>query len=567
MTTEKPESIAAVIARACAEYGVTPGQIAGLANTLSKLPSGPVHDDWEGAARMLSRQLDAEPEAAADNIFPRWSCPFKLGYNDAKAVLDDELGELLELVSGDPDRLEDTVRQEVGELGDKDEVDLLVAFHVLGAIEKMPEPPAPGFHRIGAVLHALASTGSRRGMFALAHHLRVCAAHDSQKPVCGVYLEVAQQWEALALRVRSVVPDWKGNPLGLSPACDRWSSANTWLKRASGRLELLLNDPRYALPGWVPAESHIVKAASATMKTQPGEAVLLDRIGGVAEQDDDTSAWAKIKPWRVLLRPVPVVGRFDPDETYRVLRLEFPWMDEANRRAAEMVAGVRAGRPRIGPLLLTGEPGIGKTAWAARLAQLCELPSTLVSVATGTSMMIAGDEREWASSAPSLPAKVARDSRVANPMIILDELDKSPPMGSSSNASSVHDALLPILDVNETRQYCDLFLQGNLDLARFNWILLSSGLEGLSAPLIDRLIVVHARRPTLAEIDRRLDEMIAAWLPGESVDPAVRRRALAKFEETLSLRDMRSLIEQASLQALWRAPGPRELVAVDEAGE
>ena len=481
----------------------------------------------------------------------KWTRAHKLGELDAMEQLLPFLEEFLPL-------LDETARAELDRPTD-DLDDHIMAERVLASLATIAEMPSPDealFHLIGDILHRLASMANRHAMWSLAYHLRVYAAHPDTSPNDEqTYTRTAELWETIGSWTRRQTPSWSARD-GLLPASDRWLAPIDWLRKINAPLEMLVNNSRFTAT-IMHRENPTLPVAPENENGDQKTIPLLDRIGGLPDAEDESTAWIKTKPWRVLLDPMPVVGAFDPDQTYATLRREFPWMDAANRAIGEMVAGLANGRRRFAPLLIVGEPGIGKTAWALRVAELCALPKTLISLSTSaSSMLIAGDEREWSGSGPCLAAKVARESKVANPLIILDELEKAS-SPSSSHATSAHEALLPMLDCDEKRTYYDLFLQGNLDLSRFSWLFLANSLTSISAPLLDRLTIIETRRPTIAEIDLRLDAMMAAWLPGQEIEAATKSLALAKFKETRSLRDVRAIVERASLQSLWQAPGPK----------
>ena len=139
----------------------------------------------------------------------------------------------------------------------------------------------------------------------------------------------------------------------------------------------------------------------------------------------------------------------------------------------------------------------------------------------------------------------------------------APGMAESANASNVFDALLAMLDPGSTGRYFDIFLESHIDLSRISWILLANTLAGVPAPLLDRVTVLEARRPTVEEVERGFDAMAASWLNGRAVPEGAKQRALAKFRETRSLRDLRSAVERGRLQALWQPPGPRPVDPID----
>jgi hypothetical protein len=544
------DKVPRILAAFCRENGVSATKMVALSEVLASLNLYAKSKE-HGYATLVMADSDTPSDRDLNELSQlQWTQPYKLGLETAREILIQALPGIASLLD---EKYSEYPQKMIRKYQDARVKNFDFTLSILGRINRMPEPNEPEFHMIGSILHAVASSGSRRGMWSLAHHLKVYAAHPhTNERVSRQLTNVASQWEALSLSTRMLAPKWVDTPVHLTPLSDRWNIADQWLESVSGQLAAIMKDRKYSTPLKVDLDEHLISDRK--------EVTILDQIGGLHSTNDDTANWRKTEGWRVLLQPMPIAGRFDPDITYRALRREFPWMDEANVRAGEMVAGLRAGRPAIAPLLMIGEPGIGKTAWAKRLAELCRLPHILISVATGTtSMTIGGNEREWTSSSPCIAAKVARDTLVANPMIIIDEIDKAPPMGPDANASSVYQAFLPLLDALKGISFFDVFLYGHLDLSRFNWLFLGNSLAPLPAPFVDRLTRLPTRRPSLEEVERSLDAMTELWLPGENVSSETKLRAIAKYRESRSLRELRATVEQDSLQKLWRPDGPRSL--------
>ena len=85
---------------------------------------------------------------------------------------------------------------------------------------------------------------------------------------------------------------------------------------------------------------------------------------------------------------------------------EMPWMAPATEAAWHALRrSARLGEPvRVGPLVLVGPPGVGKTAWARRLAGHLAVASTVIDASQGlSSFSLTGTERGWRSSQPGRP--------------------------------------------------------------------------------------------------------------------------------------------------------------------
>jgi hypothetical protein len=96
----------------------------------------------------------------------------------------------------------------------------------------------------------------------------------------------------------------------------------------------------------------------------------------------------------------------------------------------------------------------------------------------------------------------------ANPVVILDELDKS---GGSDQSGRVEDALLAMTERVSAQRYYDECLNVELDLSAVNWIATANDLDRLPAMLKSRLTVIDAPAP-----DGRHLEVILAQIAADT---------------------------------------------------
>ena len=108
------------------------------------------------------------------------------------------------------------------------------------------------------------------------------------------------------------------------------------------------------------------------------------------------------------------------------------------------------GRPlRIPPFLLAGMPGLGKTLFATRLADVLGVPQFVFPLESAETLAtLTGSDKHWANTEPGQLFRHIVLGEVANPVVVLDELDKaSQSSGSSSGyrpAMALHGPLEPV---------------------------------------------------------------------------------------------------------------------------
>lgn len=254
-----------------------------------------------------------------------------------------------------------------------------------------------------------------------------------------------------------------------------------------------------------------------------------------------------------LIGPVPAVAVADEaqaDELAAALHAEMPWMSPATDACWRALRrSARTGSPvRIGPLLLDGPPGIGKTAWAHRLADHLRIPSVEIDASKGlASFSLAGLERGWSSAAPGRPLDTMIDARLANPIVIVDEVDKAGDMRSTRGISAAFEpALLGLLEPESSRAWDCPFYRLRFDMSHLSWVLTSNWLSRVSEPVLSRVQVLSLPHLTVADLQgfaRR--RAVDSGLSATGTEALVEAVGQAGGQWQLSLRDVNRMLRRA----------------------
>lgn len=217
-----------------------------------------------------------------------------------------------------------------------------------------------------------------------------------------------------------------------------------------------------------------------------------------------------------LSEPLPFAAiDVDADAFERDMLAEFPWMTALIRLEAMDIRRARvAGRREtvLRPRLVYGPPGCGKTAYVRRRSAWLAMP-LVIQRAGSDDRSLSGTSAGWGSANPSLPVRMLREHRVANPAIAVDEIDKVD--SSERKNGNIMDALLPFLEKENSRAYHDECLSATVDLSYVSWTLLANNVGGIHAPLIDRMQVIEVNRPAAdhvpALVHRIARDLAAEW--------------------------------------------------------
>ncbi|GLK74924.1 hypothetical protein GCM10008171_01770 [Methylopila jiangsuensis] len=207
-------------------------------------------------------------------------------------------------------------------------------------------------------------------------------------------------------------------------------------------------------------------------------------------------------------RALPLIDRGDPIAHQISLQLRFPHAAAAiSKLLRDLPASPAAW---IRPTLLIGSPGCGKTSLAWAVAETIGLPAVIYNAGGIADSSGMGTSAQWHSARPSVALDLVRSCAKANPLVVLDELDK---IDTDRRNGSLADGLLGFLERGTAARYRDLALEVECDLSHVCWIATANRLEDVPAPLRDRMRVVQVPDPTWAhvgDLSRRILDEIAS---------------------------------------------------------
>ncbi len=144
------------------------------------------------------------------------------------------------------------------------------------------------------------------------------------------------------------------------------------------------------------------------------------------------------------------------------------------------------------PLLLLGEPGIGKTHFGKRLAQLLSTGFGFCSMSSMTAgWIISGASSQWKNAKPGKVFDTLLNGSYANPVIMVDELDKA----SAETQYDPLGALYALLERETATAFVDEFVEIPIDASNVVWIATANDESRIPDPILNRMHVYSVAPP------------------------------------------------------------------------
>jgi ATP-dependent Lon protease len=144
------------------------------------------------------------------------------------------------------------------------------------------------------------------------------------------------------------------------------------------------------------------------------------------------------------------------------------------------------------PMLLLGEPGIGKTHFARRIAELLGTGYGFVPMSSLTAgWVLSGASSQWKNAKPGKVFDTFLNGDYANPVIVVDELDKT-------TADSQYDplgALYELLETDTAMRFVDEFVEVPIDASGAVWLATANDAARIPEPLLSRLAIYEIEAP------------------------------------------------------------------------
>ena len=144
------------------------------------------------------------------------------------------------------------------------------------------------------------------------------------------------------------------------------------------------------------------------------------------------------------------------------------------------------------PMLLLGDPGIGKTHFARKVAALLGTGFGFVPMSSLTAgWVLSGASSQWKNAKPGKVFDTFLNGDYANPVIVVDEIDKA----SGDGQYDPLGALYELLESQTATRFIDEFVELPIDASGAVWLATANDASRIPEPLLDRLTVYEIEAP------------------------------------------------------------------------
>ena len=232
----------------------------------------------------------------------------------------------------------------------------------------------------------------------------------------------------------------------------------------------------------------------------------------------------------------------------KILNRDHYGLEDVKRRILEYLAVLKLKNDMKSPILcFYGPPGVGKTSLGKSIADA--LGRKYVRMSLGglhDESEIRGHRKTYIGAMPGRVIQNIKKAEKANPVFVLDEIDKL----GRSNHGDPSSALLEVMDPEQNKEFYDNYIETEFDLSKVMFIATANSLSTIQGPLRDRMEIIEVNGYTIEEkIEIAKNHLIPKQLTAHgitkkdfSIDKATLEKVVENYTSESGVRGLDKMI-------------------------
>jgi ATP-dependent Lon protease len=224
----------------------------------------------------------------------------------------------------------------------------------------------------------------------------------------------------------------------------------------------------------------------------------------------------------------------DLNRARKILERDHYGLEKVKERILEYLAVLKLKGNMKSPILcFYGPPGVGKTSLGKSIAEA--LGRKYIRMSLGglhDESEIRGHRKTYIGAMPGRVIQNIKKAEIANPVFVLDEIDKL----GRSNHGDPSSALLEVLDPEQNSSFYDNYVETEFDLSRVMFVATANNLSSIQGPLRDRMEIIEVNGYTIEE---KIEIAKRHLLPKQ-----IEEHGITKKDITIDKKVLEKLIEE-----------------------